>query len=104
MYDGAAARDQTTAGDFLSGLGLPASLAQPDAGIFNPQKAKFCPYPTAAEYREAIAGQLATVPPPANLTSYLAELQATLGQGAAPSISSMNNTISDAGYWVGGDG
>jgi hypothetical protein len=101
IYDGAAARDKTTAEAFLSGAGLPPSLARADAAIFNPQHARYCPYPTAEEYRSAIAQQLQTVPPPKGLKTLLERLQTLLGRGAAPPIPSMNSSISPQGYWLG---
>lgn len=102
VFDAGATRDNTTAHDFLAGLGLPESLAHGDAAIFNPQKAGYCPYPTAAEYRGAIAERLMSVPAPDDLDDLLSSLQGALGAGAAPPISSMKNTISAEGYWIGG--
>ena len=101
IYDGGAKRDRTTAEDFLSGAGHPLDLAKPDATIFNPQRAHFCPYPTAVEYQHAIATQLDSVKRPADLDSLLHRLQAKLGQGVAPPIPSLNSTISSKGYWLG---
>ena len=102
IYDGAAARDKTTSEAFLEGAGLSfKALAKADATIFNPQKAKFCPYPSAEEYRQGIARQLTSVAPPPEMDALFEKLQQALGKGAAPPIPSMNDTISQAGYYLG---
>ena len=101
IYDGHATRDRTTAQDLLEGAGLEASLARPNASIFNPQHAGFCPYPSASQYVSAIESQLASVPPPSGLSDDLEALQAIIGRGVAPPIASLGSNISDKGYWLG---
>ena len=75
-----AARDQTTARDLLTGLGVAANASAPHVEVapwvFDPQKARLCPYPTGPEYVAAINATLRATPKPADLIAMLDEIQA----------------------------
>ena len=75
-----AARDQTTARDLLTGLGVAANASatqvEVEPWVFDPQKARLCPYPTGPEYVAAINATLRATPKPADLVAMLDEMQA----------------------------
>ena len=89
-----AARDQTTARDLLTGLGVAANASAPHVEVapwvFDPQKARLCPNPTGPEYVAAINATLRATPQPADLTAMLDEMQArticTVTRGLTPGL------------------
>ena len=100
FHDSGSQRDTTTAADFLAGLGSSVeSVAAPE--VFNPMKAKFCPYLTEQESAAAVAAQLAVVPEPDALAARVEVLQEVLGAGVAPAMQNISSEVAD-GRWRGG--
>ena len=85
VYDAAAKRDNTTALDLLTGVGLPAVHRSGEPEIFSPPEA-WCPYVSPEDKMAAVNAQLAAVPKPANYEARIAALQATLGKSVAPQM------------------
>ena len=102
VYDAAATRDNTTALDFLTGLGLPSLKRMGAAEVFDPPEA-WCPLLTEEQKRNAVSAQLGAVPRPKGYTDRIAALQKILGRGVAPPMQSMPDVVSggDVG-WIGG--
>jgi hypothetical protein len=80
---------------------LPTSLAKGDASMFSPPSS-WCPKLTAAQRGNAVREQLTRLPEPASHRVRLKELQGLLGTGVAPPITTITDTVSDDGYWMGG--
>lgn len=101
-YDAAAKRDNTTALDFLTGLGL-ASLQRTGAPeIFDPPSA-WCPRVSDDAKIAAVQSQLARIPQPPSYKARIAALQKTLGAGVAPPMQDLPDTPSGGAVpWLGG--
>ena len=100
FHDSGSQRDTTTAADFLAGLGSSVeSVAAPE--VFNPMKAKFCPYLTEQESAAAVAAQLEVVHEPDALAARVEVLQEVLGAGVAPAMQNISSEVAD-GKWRGG--
>ena len=82
VYDAGSRRDNTTALDFLEGVGLPFVKRDGDAEIFTPTWAG-CPELTSAAKEAAVSAQLAAVAKPRDYEARVAALQELLGEGAA---------------------
>jgi len=82
VYDAGSTRDNTTALDLLTGLGVPSNKRDGDGEIFTPTWAG-CPMLTPKAKESAVAGQLVNVPRPASYEVRLAALQQLLGRGVA---------------------
>jgi len=102
VYDAAAKRDNTTALDLLTGVGLPAVHRSGEPEIFSPPEA-WCPYVSPEDKMAAVNAQLASVPKPANYEARIAALQATLGKGVAPPMQDIPDVVSSGAVgWLGG--
>jgi len=82
VYDAGSTRDNTTALDFLQGLGLPFLKRDGDGEIFTPTWPG-CPKVPAAAQEAAVTAQLAAVPQPHDYEARVAALQELLGPGVA---------------------
>ena len=82
IYDAGSRRDNTTALDFLEGVGLPFVKRDGDAEIFTPTWAG-CPELTPAAKEAAVSAQLAAVSKPHDYEARVAALQELLGEGIA---------------------
>ena len=102
IYDAGSVRDNTTAYDFMMGLGVDPSTRKGDATMFSVPASDSCPKLSGSERAEGVRAQLASVPPPANLSATLAALQALLGKGVAPPLQSIATNVSEDGFWDGG--
>lgn len=102
IYDSGSKRDNTTALDFLKGLGLPVDVRKGEANVFTPPTT-WCPAVTAAAKETAVREQLASMPKPPKLEERVAALQELLGKGAAPPMQEIADTVSGGAVgWIGG--
>jgi hypothetical protein len=101
-------RDYDTATDVVRGLGgVSGVYLSSEPAIFSPQATGVCPPLGPAVASKAKLAQHAVVPPPANYTALLAELQAILGVGVAGPLASypyavVNGTVAGASYLAAG--
>lgn len=102
VYDTGSLRDNTTALDFIEGLGADPSTSIGDASMFTVPASDSCPSLPAAERAAGVRARLASVPPLPNLSARLATLQSVLGHGVAPPLQSIPDVVSEEGYWNGG--
>ena len=101
IYDASAKRDNTTALDFLTGLGLPLKRSG-EATIFDPPSA-WCPYTTPDAKIAAVKAQLQRMPEPKDYRGRIAALQTILGKGVAPPMQDIADTPSGGEVaWLGG--
>ena len=102
IYDAASKRDNTTALDFLTGLGLQALERSGEPEIFDPDWAG-CPKLSPAEKIAAVQAQLASVKKPARYAERIAALQTLLGKGVAPPMQDIPDVASGGPVgWLGG--
>lgn len=102
IFDSGSQRDNTTAEDLLTGLGMDPSIRVGDAEIFEPAATTGCPKVSAADRAAGVRAQLNSVPALTDLPARLAALQAVLGPGVAPPLSSIPDMVSADGYYDGG--
>ena len=82
VYDAGSRRDNTTALDFLEGVGLPWVKRDGDAEIFTPTWPG-CPELTSTAKKAAVRAQLTAVAKPRDYEVRVAALQQLLGHGVA---------------------
>ena len=100
IYDAGSRRDNTTAEDFLTGLGLAAVKRLGEAGVFD---SPWCPRLSSEAKERAVLAQLGAVRRPANYEARLEALQAILGKGEAKPIQSIPDTVAGGPVgWLGG--
>jgi len=101
--DSAAQRDLDTASALLAGLGATnTSNYQHAPALFDPESAGVCTKMPTDAIVAALKARLVEFPPPSSHHELLDSLQKTLGQGAAPALSTIKDTIGDSGYFTGG--
>lgn len=92
-YDAGSRRDNTTALDFLTGLGLPCVKRNGNGEIFTPTWSG-CPTLKPALKEAAVSAQLEAVPKPHDYEARVASLQRLLGPGIANfSLSAMPDVV-----------
>ena len=102
IYDAGSKRDNTTALDFLTGLGLATTHRRGEPEIFTPPES-WCPKVSADAKMAAVKAQLKAVPKPSNYDANIDALQKILGRGVAPPMQIIPDVVSGGPVgWLGG--
>jgi len=102
VYSDSAIRDVNTSQALLAGLGLDNVTINVDLNIFNPAGA-ICPAMTEEFQDAALEYRWNSWPIPSNLESIKASIQNHIGQGVAPSIQNIADSVWDASFNGGSD-
>lgn len=102
IYDAGSKRDNTTALDFVTGLGLPAVHRCGEPEIFTPPT-DWCPAVSSDAKIAAVKDQLARMPEPPDYAARIAKLQKVLGKGTAAPMQEIKDVPAGGPIgWLGG--
>ena len=96
--DTSAQRDIDTANSLLVGMGKQLNSFVSAPALFDPP----CPHVEKTKAIAALKARFAASTPPKGHTDRLQRLQTLLGQGVAPAIDTIKDTVKDNGYFTGG--